>query len=100
MIYLELEVLMDNVHELNDIRRIRNMQKAIVIYEKQLADLKKVTTILSEHREFLFFSITVHALITEQKKIAAELIRLRLRLDKAKNPSKYEFNGDTDEQST
>lgn len=85
---------MENVVELNDMRRVRNMERAIGIYEKQLADLKKSTTILDPHREFLFFSITVHAMREEQKKIAAELLRVRLRLDKAKNPSKYEFTGD------
>lgn len=85
---------MENIVELNDMRRIRNMEKAIKTYEKQLADLKKSTTILDPHREFLFFSITVHAMREEQKKIAVELLRLRLRLDKARNPSKYEFTGE------
>lgn len=91
---------MENVVELNTMRRIRNMEKAIKIYEKQLADLKQVTTILRSHTEFLFFSITHHAVVQEQKKIAAELLRLRVRLDKAKNPKDYEFTGDTDESST
>jgi hypothetical protein len=88
---------MDNVADLNDMRRVRNMEKAVKIYEKQLADLKKSTAILDPHREFLFFSITVHSMREEQKKIAAELLRLRLRLDKAKNPNKYEFTGETNE---
>ena len=86
---------MTNVTDLNDIRRVRNMEKAVGIYEKQLADLKSSTKILEPHREFRFFSITCFAMVEEQKKIAAELLRLRLRLDRAKNPVKYEFNGDT-----
>lgn len=85
---------MENVFELNTMRRIKNIERAIVLYEKQLADLKKSTTILGTHVEFLFFSITVHAMREETKKIAAELLRLRLRLDKARNPTKYEFTGD------
>lgn len=91
---------MDNVHDLNSMRRIKNLSRDIKTYEIQLADLKKSTTILDKHREFYFFSVTCHAMIEEQKKIAAELLRLRMRLDKAKNPSKYEFNGDKNEQPT
>jgi hypothetical protein len=86
---------MDNISDLNSMRRIKNLCRDINTYEIQLADLKKSTTILQKHREFYFFSITCHAMIEEQKKIAAELLRLRFRLDKAKNPKKYEFNGDT-----
>lgn len=86
---------MTNVTDLNDMRRIRNMEKAQSMFEKQLADLKKSTTILEPHREFRFFSITCFAMVEEQKMIAAELLRLRLRLDRAKHPAKYEFNGDT-----
>lgn len=81
---------MDNVVELNDMRRIRNMEKAVKMFEKQLADLKKAYVTLSPHTDFLFFSITCHAMREEQKKIATELLRLKLRLDKAKNPAKYE----------
>jgi hypothetical protein len=77
---------MDNVFELNDMRRVKNMEKSVKIYEKQLADLKQITTILKPHREFLFFSITHHAVYEEQKKIAQELLRLRVRLDRIKNP--------------
>lgn len=79
----------DNVFELNDMRRIRNMEKAVKIYEKQLADLKKATTILEPHRDFRFFSITCHAMVQEQRNIAAELLRLRVRLDRAKHPKEY-----------
>lgn len=86
---------MTNLYDLNDMRRVRNMEKAVGIYETQLSDLKKCTKILEPHREFRFFSITCFAMVEEQKKIAAELLRLRLRLDRVKNPAKYEFNGDT-----
>lgn len=86
---------MDNICDLNSMRRIKNLGRDIKTYEIQLADLKKSTTILTKHREFYFFSVTCHAMIEEQKKIAAEILRLRFRLDKAQNPAKYEFTGDT-----
>jgi len=89
---------MDNVHDLNDVRRIRNIERDIKMYERQLADIKKTTTILEVHKEFYFFSVTCYAMQEEKKRIAAELVRLRLRLDRSKNPEKYKFNGDTDEQ--
>ena len=88
---------MDNISDLNSMRRIKNLGRDIKTYEIQLADLKKSTTILDKHREFYFFSVTCHAMIEEQKKIAAEILRLRFRLDKAQNPKKYEFTGDTNE---
>lgn len=77
--------MIEPVTDLNDIRRIKNIEKQLKIYEKQLADLKKATTVLEGHREYLFFSITCSAMFEEQKKIATELIRLRVRLDRAKN---------------
>ena len=79
-----------NVVDLNDMRRVRNMEKAVKMFERQLADLKKAHVTLNPHTDFLFFSITCHALKEEQKKVATELLRLKLRLDKAKNPAKYE----------
>jgi hypothetical protein len=81
---------MENVIELNDMRRIKNMEKTVKLFEKQLADIKKAHGILVPHVDFRFFSITCYALREEQKSLAAELLRLKLRLDKAKNPSKYE----------
>jgi len=81
---------MDNVSDLNDMRRIRNMEKAIVIYEKQILDLKTAKALLEPHVAFRFFSITCHALTEQQKETATELIKLRIRLDRAKNPAKFE----------
>lgn len=75
---------MENIIELNSMRRIRNMEKAVKIFEKQLADLKKATLLLAEHAEFRFFSITCHELVAEQKKIANELLKLRIRLQRVK----------------
>ena len=85
---------MDNICDLNSMRRIKNLGRDIKTYEIQLADLKKSASILDPHREFFFFSVTVHAIREEQKKIGAELLRLRFRLDKAKNPNKYEFDNE------
>jgi hypothetical protein len=79
----------DNVTDLNDIRRLRNMEKGIAKYEKQLADLKKAHKVLEPHIDFRFFSITCHALREEQRTIAGELLRLKLRMDKIKYPDKY-----------
>lgn len=87
----------DNVFDINDMRRIRNMEKAVSIYEKQLSDLKKCAKLLQDHREFLFFSMTYHAIMEEQKKVAGELLKLRIRLDKVKSKPVYEFNGENNE---
>lgn len=85
----------ENVYELNDIRRIRNMEKAVKIFERQLADLKKATLLLAEHADFRFFSIACHEMVAEQKKIASELLKLRIRLQKYKD--KYENKETVDE---
>jgi hypothetical protein len=79
----------DNLFDLNDMRRLRNMEKGLVKYERQLADIKAAIKLLSSHTEFRFFSITCHALREEQRNIASELLRLRIRMDRIKNPQKY-----------
>lgn len=85
MLYLIQEVQMtDNVVELNDYRRIKNIQKGIAVFEIQLSDLKKATTLLAKHAEYRFFSIACHELVGKQKEIAQELLKLRVRLDKYK----------------
>ena len=75
---------MPNISDLNDYRRIKNIQKGIVLFEIQLSDLKKATTLLAKHSEFRFFSIACHELVGKQKEIAQELLKLRVRLDKFK----------------
>ena len=75
---------MDNIYDLNDMRRIKNIEKGIVLFELQLADLKKATTLLAKHSEYRFFSIMCHELVGKQKEIAQELLKLRVRLDKYK----------------
>lgn len=74
----------ENITQLNDMRRVKNMEKAIKTFETQLADLKKAYKVLEPHREFMFFSVTCHALIIEQRTTATELLKLRVRLDRAK----------------
>lgn len=76
---------MPNVSDLNDYRRVKNIQKGIVHFEVQLSDLKKATTILAKHSEYRFFSIACHELVAKQKEIAQELLKLRVRLDKYKS---------------
>lgn len=75
----------DNVFDINDARRIKNIQKGIVLFEQQLSDLKKATTLMAKHSEYRFFSIVCHELVGKQKEIAQELLKLRVRLDKYKN---------------
>lgn len=86
---------MENILDLEHARRVRNIQRDIKTFENQLGALKKSATLLEPHKDFYFFSVTCHAINEEKKKLAQELLRLRLRLDRAKNPSKYEFNGET-----
>lgn len=74
----------DNVFDINDARRIKNIEKGIVLFEQQLADLKKATTLMAKHSEFRFFSIVCHELVGKQKELAQELLKLRVRLDKYK----------------
>ena len=73
-----------NVYDLNDVRRIKNIQKGIIHFESQLSDLKKATTILAKHSEYRFFSVMCHELVGKQKELAQELLKLRVRLDKYK----------------
>lgn len=80
----------ENVFELNDARRVRNIQRAIGDFEKQLSDLKKATAILAKHSEYRFFSIMCHELSGKQKEVAQELLKLRVRLDKYKESLKKE----------
>lgn len=81
---------MDNVHDLNDARRIKNIKKGIIVFEAQLSDLKKATALLAKYSEYRFFSITCHDLFQKQKEIAHELLKLRIRLEKYKEPLKNE----------
>jgi hypothetical protein len=80
------------VTDINTIRRVRNMEKAVVIFESQLAAIKKSMVLLSEHRDFRFFSIMCHELAAEKKKVAEDLLKLRLRLQKAKDEFIEEIN--------
>lgn len=85
MLYLIKEVsVTDNVYDINDARRIKNIEKGIKLFEIQLSDLKKATTLLAKHSEYRFFSIMCHELVAKQKEIAQELLKLRVRLDKYK----------------
>jgi len=75
----------DNVYDLNDARRIKNIHRGILVFEAQLSDLKKATNLMSKHSEYRFFSIMCHELVGKQKEIAQELLKLRVRLDKYKS---------------
>mgnify|MGYP001593043151 FL=1 len=74
----------ENAIDINTARRVRNMEKAIVIFESQLAAIKSSLKLLAEHRDFRFFSIICHELAAENKVIATELLKMRVRLDNAK----------------
>lgn len=76
---------MENLVDINLVRRVRNMEKAVKVFESQLAALKKSTALLAEHRDFRFFSIMCHELAAEKKKIAEDLLKLRIRLQTAKD---------------
>lgn len=81
----------ENIVDINSVRRVRNMEKAVKVFENQLAALKKSTQLLAEHKDFRFFSITCHELAAETKKIAEDLIKLRIRLHKAKEQLQKEI---------
>jgi hypothetical protein len=83
----------ENVVDINVVRRVRNMEKAVVTFESQLAAIKKSMVLLSEHRDFRFFSIMCHELAAEKKKIAEDLLKLRIRLQKAKDELNKEIQG-------
>lgn len=93
MLYLINEVqLEDNVFELNDMRRIRGIERAIKQFEKQIADIKQAKSILAKHTEYRFFSIMCHELTREQKELNNELMKLHMRLKRYKNPEQKEEN--------
>lgn len=81
----------ENLVDINTIRRVKNMEKAVKIFESQLAALKKSTTLLAEHKDFRFFSMMCHELAAETKKIAEDLLKLRVRLHSAKEQLKKEI---------
>lgn len=83
-----MEELDNKISDINDVRRLRNMEKTILMFERQLADLKKIKTILQKHVDFRFFSILCHDVIAKQKELAQELLKLRVRLDKYKSKNK------------
>ena len=76
---------MENITDINKMRRIRNMEKGIKLMEEQLKDLKAATKLLQKHVEYRFFSIACHEMVAKQKEIARDLLQLRVRLDKYKN---------------
>lgn len=78
----------NEILDINLVRRVRNMEKAIKIFESQLAAIKKSLTLLAEHRDFRFFSIMCHELAAENKVIAGELLKMRVRLQKARDELK------------
>jgi predicted nucleic acid-binding Zn-ribbon protein len=93
MLYLIQEIkLDDNVFDLNDMRRIKGIEKAIKQFEKQIADIKQAKKILAAHTEYRFFSIMCHELTREQKELNNELMKLHMRLKRYKNPQQREEN--------
>lgn len=84
----------NNVHDINDMRRIKGIEKGIESFEAQLSDLKKATTLMSKHTQSVysdrFYNIVCHELVAKQKQVAQELLKLRVRLDKCKSPMKEE----------
>lgn len=81
----------ENLVDINTVRRVRNMEKAIKVFESQLAAIKKSLQLLAEHRDFRFFSIMCHELAAENKNIAGELLKMRVRLQKAKDELQKEL---------
>lgn len=78
----------ENLTDINVARRVKNMEKAVLIFENQLAAIKQSLNLLSKHRDFRFFSIMCHELAAENKNIAGELLKMRVRLQKAKDELK------------
>ena len=81
----------ENLTDINIARRVKNMEKAVLIFENQLAAIKQSLNLLSKHRDFRFFSIMCHELAAENKNIAGELLKMRVRLQKAKDELKKEI---------
>jgi len=81
----------ENLIDINTVRRVKNMEKAIKVFESQLAAIKKSLQLLAEHRDFRFFSIMCHELAAESKSIATELLKMRVRLEKAKEQLRKEI---------
>lgn len=81
----------ENLTDINVARRVKNMEKAVLIFENQLAAIKQSLNLLSKHRDFRFFSIMCHELAAENKNIAGELLKMRVRLQKAKDELKKEI---------
>ena len=78
----------DNTTDINIARRVKNMEKAVAIFENQLAAIKQSIALLSKHKDFRFFSIMCWELTAENKNIAGELLKMRVRLQKAKDELK------------
>lgn len=72
---------MVEIFELDDLRKIRNLEKAIKIFESQLTLLTQCKKVMHPHRDFYFFSVTRYAMREEQKRISKELLGMRLELD-------------------
>ena len=93
MLYLIPEVKVDdNVFDLNDMRRIKGIERAIKQFERQIADIKAAKKILVAHTEYRFFSIMCHELTAEQKELNQELMKLHMRLKRYRNPQQEENN--------
>ena len=93
MLYLIPEVKVDdNVFDLNDMRRIKGIERAIKQFERQIADIKAAKKILAAHTEYRFFSIMCHELTREQKELNQELMKLHMRLKRYRNPQQEENN--------
>ena len=80
----------EELTDINVARRVKNMEKAVSIFENQLAAIKQSLVLLSKHRDFRFFSIMCHELAAENKVIAGELVKMRVRLERAKEELKKE----------
>lgn len=78
----------ENTIDINIARRVKNMEKAVLIFESQLAAIKQSLTLLSKHKDFRFFSTMCWELAAENKVIAGELLKMRVRLQKAKDELK------------
>lgn len=81
----------EEIIDINAARRVKNMENAVQIFESQLAAIKQSLTLLAKHKDFRFFSIMCHELAAENKVIAGELLKMRVRLQKAKDELKREI---------
>jgi len=84
----------DNVFDINDMRRVKGIEKAIKQFERQIADIKAAKSILAKHTEYRFFSIMCHELTNEQRNLNQELMKLHMRLKRYKNPQQQEDNNE------